>query len=129
MQHPYQSNTVSALMPPDHSYTAWQLKNWTEDELFNLPIEKLMKVIIDISPEVNKAYTDFLRACNERWYYDVQPMHAKPVIDEFIARIETHHHDFDVLIDQIYAGIYLRGALFMELVLNDDADIARVLTK
>lgn len=124
MQHPYQSNTIASIIPPDQSHNTWQLKNWTEDELFSLPVDQLMKVIINISPEVNKAYTDFLRACNEGWHYEVEPMHARPIIDDFITRIETHHHDFDVLLDQIYAGIYLRGALFIELVLNDTADIA-----
>ena len=124
MQHPYSAHTIAAIAPPDRSQALWQLNNWTEDELYNLPVDRLMKVIIDISPEVNKAYTDFLRACNEGWSYEVHPIHAKPIIDEFIAYIETRHHDLDVLIDQIYAGIYLRGALFIELVLNDTADMA-----
>ena len=124
MQHPYRAHTISSIAPPDSTQAIWQRNNWAEDELLTLPVDKLMKVIIDISPEVNKAYTDFLRACNEGWYYEVHPMHAKPIIDDFIAQIETNHHDFDVLIDQIYAGIYLRGALFIELVLNETADTA-----
>ena len=124
MQHPNSTHTIAAIAPPDRSQALWQLNNWTEDELYNLPVDRLMKVIIDISPEVNKAYTDFLRACNEGWSYEVHPIHAKPIIDEFIGQIETRHHDLDVLIDQIYAGIYLRGALFIELVLNGTADMA-----
>lgn len=124
MQHPYHAHTMSSIAPPDRSQALWQRNNWTEEELYDLPVDKLMHLIIDISPEVNKAYTDFLRACNEGWHYEVQPMYAKPIIDDFITRIETNHHDFDVLIDQIYAGIYMRGALFIELVLNDTADMA-----
>ena len=124
MQQPFHAQTMSSLAPPDQSQALWQLKKWTEDELFNLPVDKLMQVIIDISPEVNKAYTDFLRACNEGWSYEVQPTHAKPIIDDFIAQIEHRHHDFDVVLDKIYAGIYLRGAIFIELILNDTADTA-----
>ena len=124
MQHPFRQNSITSLAPPDRSQSTWQLKNWSEYELLNLPVDRLMKLIIDISPEVNKAYTDFLRNCNEGWYYEVEPIHATPIIDDFITRLETKHHDFDVLLDQIYAGIYLRGALFMELVLNESADMA-----
>ena len=124
MQTPFRQHTVMSLAPPDSSQSVWRLKNWEEDELLNMPVDKLMKVIIDISPEVNKAYTDFLRNCNEGWTYEVEPIQVKPVIDDFIARLETKHHDFDVLLDQMYAGIYLRGALFMELVLNETADMA-----
>ncbi|MYG00012.1 hypothetical protein F4212_12900 [Candidatus Poribacteria bacterium] len=124
MQHPYRQHSIAYLAPPDRSQSVWQLKNWTEEELLNLPVDRLMKIIIDISPEVNKAYTDFLRNCNEGWYYEVDPIAATPIIDNFIARLETKHHDFDVLLDQIYAGIYLRGAIFIELVLDQTADMA-----
>lgn len=124
MQHPYRSHTTGYIAPPEQSQAIWQLKNEAVDNLRHIPIDKLMKIILDISPEANKAYTDFIRNCNEGWYYEVQPTHVKPVIDDFIARIETKHHDFDVLLDQIYAGVYLRGALFVELILNDTADIA-----
>ena len=124
MQNPFRTHKMGYLAPPERSQSVWQLKNWSEDELLCLPVDRLMKVIVDISPEVNKAYTDFLRTSNDGWYYEVEPMQAKPVIDDFIARLETKHHDFDVLLDQIYAGVYLRGALFIELVLNESADMA-----
>jgi len=83
-----------------------------------------MKVVTSISPEVNKAYKDFLRNCNESWYYHVEPESATPVIDDFIARLETKHHDFDVILDRIFAGIYKGGAMFIELELNASADMA-----
>lgn len=124
MQHPYRQHTTGYIAPPEQSQAVWHLKNEAVDTLLHTPIDKLMKIIIDISPEANKAYTDFIRNCNEGWYYEVQPSHAKPILDDFIARIETKHHDFDVLLDQIYAGIYLRGALFIELILNNTADTA-----
>lgn len=124
MQNIFRTSTIGYIAPPESSQLAWQLKKWTQDELLNLPVDKLMQVIIDISPEVNKAYTDFLRNCNEGWYYQVEPIQAKPIIDNFIARLEKKHNDFDVLLDQMYAGIYLRGALFIELVLNDNGDMA-----
>ena len=94
--------------------SVWQLKHWTEEELLRLPVDQFMKVVTGISPEVAKAYTDFLRNCNEAWGYHVEPVSATPVIDDFIARLETKHHDADVLWDRIYAGIYKGGAIFME---------------
>ena len=124
MQDPLRSQTLYHVAPPERTRSVWQLKNWTEEELLHLPVDQFMKVVTSISPEVNKAYKDFLRNCNESWYYQVEPESATPVIDDFIARIETKHHDFDVILDRIFAGIYKGGAAFIELELNESGDMA-----
>ena len=124
MQDPLRSHTMRYVAPPEKSRSVWQLKNWTEEELLHLPVDQFMKVVTSISPEVAKAYKDFLRNCNESWYYQVEPESATPVIDDFIARLETKHHDFDVILDRIFAGIYKGGAIFSELELNETGDMA-----
>ncbi|RKU21027.1 hypothetical protein C6499_22675 [Candidatus Poribacteria bacterium] len=124
MQDPIRSQTLYHVAPPERTRSVFQLKNWTEEELLHLPVDQFMKVVTSISPEVNKAYKDFLRNCNESWYYQVEPESATPVIDDFIARLETKHHDFDVILDRIFAGIYKGGAIFIELELNASADMA-----
>ena len=124
MQDPFRAQTLYHVAPPERSRSVFQLKNWTEEELLHLPVDQFMKVVTSISPEVAKAYKDFLRNCNESWYYQVEPESATPVIDDFIARLETKHHDFDVILDRIFAGIYKGGAMFIELELNESADMA-----
>ena len=124
MQDPFRQHTMYHVAPPERSRSVWQLKNWTEEELLHLPVDQFMKVVTSISPEVNKAYRDFLRNANESWGYQVEPTSATPIIDDFIARLETKHHDFDVLIDRVYAGIYKGGAIFWELILNETGDMA-----
>jgi len=124
MQDPFKSQTLYHVAPPERTRSVFQLKNWTEEELLHLPVDQFMKVVTSISPEVNKAYKDFLRNCNESWYYQVEPESATSVIDDFIARLETKHHDFDVILDRIFAGIYKGGAMFIELELNESADMA-----
>ena len=124
MQDPHRQHTMVYVAPPERSRSVWQMKSWTEEELLHLPVDQFMKVVTSISPEVNKAYTDFLRNANESWGYQVEPTSATPIIDDFIARLETKHHDFDVLIDRVYAGIYKGGSIFWELILNETADMA-----
>ena len=124
MQDPLRQHTMVYVAPPERSRSVWQMKSWTEEELLHLPVDQFMKVVTSISPEVNKAYTDFLRNANESWGYQVEPTSATPIIDDFIARLETKHHDFDVLIDRVYAGIYKGGSIFWELILNETADMA-----
>ena len=124
MQDPFRQHTMYHVAPPERSRSVFQMKNWTEEELLHLPVDQFMKVVTSISPEVNKAYKDFLRNANESWGYQVEPTSATPIIDDFIARLETKHHDFDVLIDRVYAGIYKGGAIFWELILNKTADMA-----
>ena len=124
MQDPFRAQSLYHVAPPERSRSVFQLKNWTEEELLHLPVDQFMKVVTSISPEVAKAYRDFLRNCNESWYYQVEPESATPVIDDFIARLETKHHDFDVILDRVFAGIYKGGAMFIELELNESADMA-----
>ena len=124
MQDPHRQHTMYQVAPPERSRSVWQLKNWTEAELLQLPVDQFMKVVTSISPEVNKAYTDFLRNANESWGYQVKPKGATAIIDGFFARLEEKHHDPDVLIDRVFAGIYKGGAIFWELELNETADMA-----
>ena len=124
MQDPLRTHTMYHVVPPERSRRVWQLKSWTEEELLHLHVDQFMKVVTSISPEVAKAYKDFLRNCNESWYYQVEPVRATPVIDDFMARLEEKHHDVDVVWDRIFAGIYKGGAIFMELILNETGDMA-----
>ena len=124
MQDPLRTHTMYHVVPPERSRRVWQLKSWTEEELLNLHVDQFMKVVTSISPEVAKAYKDFLRNCNESWYYQVEPVSGTPVIDDFMARLEEKHHDVDVIWDRIFAGIYKGGAIFIELILNETGDMA-----
>ena len=124
MQDPHRQQTMYHVAPPERSRSVWQLKNWTEEELLRLRVDQFMKVVTSISPEVNKAYTDFLRNANESWGYQVKPKGATPIIDAFFSRLAAKHHDPDVLIDRVFAGIYKGGAIFWELELNETADMA-----
>ena len=124
MQDPHRQHTMYHVAPPERSRSVWQLKNWTEEELLHLPVDQFMKVVTSISPEVNKAYTDFLRNANESWGYQVKPKGATRIIDAFFERLKAKHHDPDVLIDRVFAGIYKGGAIFWELELNETADMA-----
>lgn len=124
MQDPHRQHTMYHVAPPERSRSVWQLKNWTEEELLHLSVDQFMKIVTSISPEVKKAYEDFLRNANESWGYQVKPKGATPIIDDFFSRLAEKHHDPDVLIDRVFAGIYKGGALFWELELNETADMA-----
>ena len=124
MQDPHRQQTMYHVAPPQRTQSVWQLKNWSEEELLHLPVDQFMKLVTSISPEVNKAYTDFLRNANESWGYQVKPKSATPIIDDFFMRLTEKHHDPDVVIERVFAGIYKGGAAFIELELNETADMA-----
>ena len=124
MQDPLRTQTTLYTAPPERTRSVWQHKSWTEEELLSLPVDQFMKLITSISPEVSKAYKDFLRHGNEAWYYQVEPRSHTPVIDNFFMRLKEKHHDPDVLIDRVFAGIFKAGAVFWELILNETADMA-----
>lgn len=124
VSHDRLARSLYGMAPPVRSENLWQLRDWTEEDLLHLPVDRFMKLVTSLSPEVAKAYTDFLRHANAAWGYRVEPKGATPIIDSFFQRLRHKYHDADVIIDRIYAGIYKGGAIFFELVLNDTADSA-----
>ena len=114
------------IKPPAKHNEKWQLLNLDEQALSRLDPNNLLEMLVSLSPEVNRALWDFIRFCNPGYTITtlkngVENKRAKRIIDEFIEELDRLYGSFDILLSKIFTGCFLRGAIFVELVLNKRA--------
>ena len=108
-------------MPPSDAEENWQLLNLDEQSLSKIKSTKLMELLLNLSPEVNRALWDFLRFCNPGYSIVCEKKSAQKVLDQFIRRLDRLYGSFDVLLSKIFTGCFLRGAIFVELILSESS--------
>lgn len=97
---------------------SWRTLEVQRKYLLNLPMERLTTIALDLSPQANKGLWDFLRFCNPGHLFESEGS-IKTSLDSFIERLDSLHGSFDALLDRMFASVFVHGAYFMELVLNE----------
>ena len=109
--------------------TLWRDMKLDERTLDRLPMSRLVELVCDLSPEVSKGVWDFQRLGNPGWEYKVlapkskaetEDKEGKVVIDEFLDRLKERHGSVDVVLNKLFLGGMLRGAIAAELVFDVD---------
>ena len=99
--------------------------------LDKVSVSELLVMLADVSPDVSRALWDFLRMCNPGWTAhayrpgtaaeDAAPdPRADAVLQAFFQRLKDRYFSWDVPLNKLFAGMFLRGALAVELVLDSD---------
>lgn len=118
----------SIVEPEDHEAN-WRLLELDEHTLDKISVDDLLRMLVDVSPDVSRALWDFLRMCNPGWeahaYAPGAAAKDAPVdaqadkaLQDFFARLKERYHSWDVPLNKLFAGMFLRGALAVELVLD-----------
>ena len=100
--------------------TSWLTLEVQRKHLLNLPTARLIQIALDLSPQVGKGLFDFLRFCNPGWMIEADTQSGRRVVEGFIEELGVLHGSFDVLLDRMFASMFVGGAYFMELVLNPE---------
>jgi hypothetical protein len=86
---------------------------------------KILELLADLSPDVSRALWDFLRLYNPGWEVKAyrpggkeQDKQAQAALDAFIGTLSDLYGSFDVVLNRLGIGAFLRGAFCAELVLN-----------
>lgn len=116
---------ATTLIAPRVQNHEWSLKDLDIYLLETKSPESVLEDLVDISPEVGRALWDFLRMVNPGWVYKVfhigtenEYPEAKKIVAEFLTRLEDKHGSFDVVLNRMFIGSWLRGAFFAEIVLD-----------
>lgn len=123
----YAYSAAYALMAPqdfESRWRSWKLDHKTLDRID--PID-LLDMLIDLSPSVSRANSDYLRFCNPGYELvvlkpgteDIDPV-GQRAADEFRKQLDEQHGSFDVVINRLFMMIPTRGCLFGELVLDEN---------
>lgn len=103
---------------PDPS-ASWRTLEVQRKNLLSLNYSRLARMALDLSPEVNKGMFDFLRFANPSHVLDNSNPRALEATYSFISMLNSYYGSFKSHIDSLWAGIFISGGAFMELVLDE----------
>ncbi len=128
------TTSVGAVLPPENPEDTWRVYSLDENALRSISPARLMAILADLSPDVSRALYDFLRMCNPGYELLAYKAGGKEVdaaaqanLDAMLAKLQLYYGTVDVVFNRMFAGAWLRGAFFGELVLDGDygfADLA-----
>lgn len=121
------------MAPPSGFDDAWHLLHANRDLLERMSPARLLQILADMSPEVSKALWDFLRLCNPGWEVKAHRgtgggrskgkktpyARGQAAIDAFLDKLDDNYGAVDIVFGRLFMSAFLRGALFMELVLDE----------
>ena len=108
-------NTMAKRSDPANS---WRTLETQRKNLLRLPFTNLVELALDLSPQVNKGYFDFLRYANPGYLLDNPNAGALNATQSFIRVMDGYYGSFKSHINSIWAGVFISGASFTELVLD-----------
>lgn len=121
----------SYIEPPPSAETDWQIAELDSLTLYRATPERLMELLIDLSPDDNRAQFDWSRELNPGWSYTVmvpgtetQHEQGYQLVEAFCDRLKMLYGSVDIPINRMFMGVFMRGASFCELVLGRDKHIA-----
>lgn len=120
---------MMVVTPPDSFEDAWHVLHANRALLERLSPDRLLEVLTDLSPEVSRAYWDFHRMCNPGWEAIANRVtvtgketpypRAQRLTDAFLDRLDDLYGSVDVVFGRLFMSVFLRGAEFIELVLDE----------
>lgn len=115
-----------ALAPPPSAQQTWDLARIDDLAFRNYSPEKLVNLLIDLSPEASRGLWDYLRLTNPAWNATAvvpggdEPLPAaQKAMEAFLAILADRHGSPDQVWTRLLSGMFLRGAIFSELVLDE----------
>lgn len=126
---PFVGRFGTVLAAPASPETDWRRLNLDAKTLEGMTPADLMIMLADLSPDVSKALWDWIRFCNPGWEcYAMRPgteeqdQRAQELIDSFLASLRgpylSQQTGGDVVFGMMFATMFLRGAVLIELVLD-----------
>lgn len=111
--------------PPD-AENVWRLNSLDVRTLEAYPVDQLIELLIDLSPEISRALFDFIRMVNPshevlvtRVGGEKQYNKAQVTVDGFFRTLDSLYGTRNVVINRLILASFLRGAFFAEIVLDD----------
>lgn len=127
----YIANSFPMILPPNDSEGQWELLQLDVNALSRVSPDRLVQLLIDLSPDASRALWDWQRLCNPGYEYDVFAPgtktalpKGKKVIDDFMTLLREKHGSADVVLNRLFNGAFTRGAFCAELVMDDSGMFA-----
>lgn len=115
------------LPPAGDTYDYWRVDLTDPDDLAALPVDQIQKILARVSPEINKAWWDFVIFVGnmmeiKAYRGDEVDKVAQAAIDDFIALLDDQQNSVMNAVHRIISGGFMRGAFAAELVIDNDGN-------
>lgn len=126
---------VTAIVAPPDFEGQWRMEELDVKAMNRMAPARLMRLMLDLSPEISAGIWNFLRLCNPGWELEVLRVGSDEDAHELDTRGQAAAEAFlamlpgvyaapqqvplDTVINTLFLGAFLRGAFFAELVLDD----------
>lgn len=117
------------LLPPPTADGEWSLSLLEKNVVNKIKPAVLLDKLTNMSPDISKAIWDYLRFSNPGFEIiatkigsDSPDPVAQSAIDDFILKLKALYGSFDIVINRLFMGAFMRGAVLAELVLNESAN-------
>lgn len=120
---------MRSIRPPRDPRTEWNWQELDARTFEKITPQRLLELLADLSPETSDGIWLWLRACVNEWEVtayrknadgtrgDADPV-ANASLDAFMDQLTDRHGAPDVVWAMMFLGVLLRGAFFIELVLD-----------
>lgn len=128
------SKSVLGVLAPLAPSKTWRDYNLDSGTFDRMPVDKIIELMADVSPEISRGLWDFIRMVNPGWSLRVfkpgatvpeepdgeraEDETAKQYLDGYLRTLKDLYGSVDVVINKIVIGGFLRGGFLGELVLG-----------
>ena len=120
-EHANYTNFEDLAEFPDPT-ASWRTLKTQRKNLLDLPYDTLASIALNLSPQLDKGRFDFLRFANPGYILDEEGnTRSVDGAKDFIKLLNIYYGSFKTHIDRMWTSIFIYGAVFKELVLNEDA--------
>lgn len=129
------SKSVLGVLAPLAPSKTWRDYNLDSGTFDRMPVDKIIELMTDVSPEISRGLWDFIRMVNPGWSLRVfkpgatvpedQPGgerdeddKAKQYLEDYFRLLKDLYGSVDVVINKIIIGGFLRGGFLGEVVLG-----------
>lgn len=122
------SRDLTGIIAPPTPELDWRDLDLDDATFDTISPSDLITYLLDLSPELSRALWDFLRFTNPGWEItalrpgqeEVTHAQGQELLNDFIHRLRDYYGSPDVVINRLFTGAFIRGAVFTELVLDEN---------
>jgi len=118
---------LTAFVAPESPEAKWRSLDLSNKTLSRISIRELTRLLADVSPEVSSALYHFIlfgnagyemTAVNRNGEVDAR---GQAALSAFVNQLSDQdgHSEFGTIINQLWAGAFMRGAFSAEIVLDE----------
>ena len=110
-----------SVTPPPSYQQDWLMLDIDEYNIESIDPDKILLIIKSVCPPIAKAHWDFQQFCNNQWSWKCEngpDSVGTDATNKFMDRLMETQQGFDVILNKIVSGGFLRGSIASELVIH-----------